>query len=89
VNATSAAQTVTVTNLDVLPVSVTGVVFRNFNPEDFIQTNHCNLIPTKCTCSITAYFRPTFCGYLASDLTVSTNDGSGDQIVFVSGGGIQ
>jgi FG-GAP-like repeat len=86
---TSPPQTVTVTNTDVLPVSVTGVVFRNFNPEDFVQTNHCKLIPGKGTCAITVYFRPTFYGYLASDLTVSSNDGSGNQFAFVSGGGIQ
>ncbi len=83
----SAPQTVTVTNTDVSPVDVTGVVFLNFNPENFVQTNHCRLIPAKSSCAITVYFKPIFWGFFASDLTVATDDGSGDQYVFVSGGG--
>jgi hypothetical protein len=82
---TSPPQTVTVTNNDVLPVDVTGVVFRNFNPEDFVQTNHCRLIPAKGSCAITVYFKPTFYGYLASDLTIAANDGSGNRFAFVNG----
>jgi hypothetical protein len=71
----------------VLPLEVTGVVFLNLNPDDFVQTNHCGLIPAEGSCAITVYFRPNFWGYMDSDLTVSTNDGNGNQIVFVSGGG--
>jgi hypothetical protein len=83
----SAPQTITVTNTDMSPVNVTGVVFLNFNPEDFVQTNHCRLIPAKSSCAITVYFKPIFWGFFASDLAVSTDDGSGNQFVLVSGGG--
>jgi hypothetical protein len=84
---TSPPQTITVTNNDVLPVDVIGVVFLNFNPEDFAQTNHCRLIPAKGTCAITVYFTPKFYGYFASYLNVSANDGSGNRFAFVNGGG--
>jgi hypothetical protein len=83
----SPPQTVTVTNNDVLAVDVTGVVFLNFNPEDFLQTNHCRLIPAKGSCVITVYFRPTFFAVFASDLTIVANDDSGNRFALVTGTG--
>ncbi|KAA6462015.1 choice-of-anchor D domain-containing protein [Acidobacteria bacterium AB60] len=71
VGSSSAAQTVTVTNVGTVPVVISNVSLMGLNPSDFIQTNNCvGSITTSCTISV--IFNPTGMGARTGTLTFAT-----------------
>ena len=84
VGATSAAQTVTVSNTGSAPATVSGVSVTG----DFAQTNTCGgSIAAGGSCSVSVTFKPTTTGSRTGSLSVSSNATNSPTTVALSGTG--
>jgi FG-GAP-like repeat/Abnormal spindle-like microcephaly-assoc'd, ASPM-SPD-2-Hydin len=84
INATSAAQTVTITNQGSMPLTISSVVATT----SYAATNSCGttlLIGESCSVSVT--FTPTATGSVAGTLTITDNALTSPQVVTLSGTG--
>jgi hypothetical protein len=74
VGTTSAAQSVTLTNLGTAAVSITSIKITGADPSDFAQTNTCgSSAAAGVSCTINVTFKPTLGGSRTSMLSVSDN----------------
>jgi hypothetical protein len=73
VNATAASKTVTLTNNQIIPLSISGISA----PNNFAATSSCPLAPNtlaaRSSCSIQVTFTPTKVGPLSGTLIVNDN----------------
>ena len=77
VNATSAAQTITVGNTGFSPLNVTGVTKTGTDAASFTPTNNCTApVAPGATCTITVTFSPTTAGAKTATLAIASNDPS-------------
>ncbi|WP_295390193.1 choice-of-anchor D domain-containing protein [uncultured Thiodictyon sp.] len=71
IGATSAAQTVTLSNTGVVPMSLSTPTISG----NFAQTNGCGVaLAAGATCTISVTFKPTVAGAATGSLSVTTND---------------
>ncbi|MFL6121172.1 choice-of-anchor D domain-containing protein [Actinophytocola sp.] len=84
VGATSAAQTVTVTNSGTTSASVSGVTASG----DYSQTNNCGTLAVGASCTVTVTFRPTASGTRTGAVTVTSNANNSPTTISLSGSGI-
>ncbi|PYX34386.1 MAG: hypothetical protein DMG80_02265 [Acidobacteria bacterium] len=89
VDSTSAPQTVTVTNLNSITVTFTGIVFAGTGAGDYlISWNTCGAtIAGGASCSIGVEFRPTTTGKRAAKLNVKNNGGASSASTSLTGTG--
>jgi hypothetical protein len=84
VGATTAAQTVTVTNSGTTSATVSGVSVSG----DFAQTNSCSSLAVGASCTVSVTFKPTAGGARSGSLTVTSNANNSPTTVSLSGTGI-
>jgi hypothetical protein len=86
VGTTSAAQTATLTNTGVAPLTILGVSVSGASPSDYSQTNNCgNLLAVGAKCMISITFTPAFPGSYPATLAVSDNDPTSPQTINMTG----
>ena len=69
---TSAAQTVTLTNTGLVPLTISGVALVGTNPGDFAQTNNCGgSLEAGTNCKVNVTFTPTETTARAATLTIT------------------
>ncbi|MEU4240263.1 choice-of-anchor D domain-containing protein [Actinoplanes sp. NPDC026619] len=81
VGATSAAQTITVTNTGTTAATISGVTASG----DFAQTNNCGSVAVGASCTVTVTFKPTTSGTRTGSVVLTGND---SLTVALSGSGI-
>ncbi len=85
VNATSPAQTVTVTNNGTVPLAFAGITASG----DFAQSNNCSVaLQPSSSCVITVTFKPMAAGASTGAVTLSDNGSGSPQIVLLNGTGV-
>jgi YVTN family beta-propeller protein len=85
VGATSAPQTVTLTNSGSAPLALTGITASG----DFAQTSNCGAtLAARASCTITVTFTPTAPGVRSGTLTLTDDAAGGPHTVALSGTGI-
>jgi len=98
VNATSAAQTVTITNDGNAPLNFTNITYPALFPESTSATNDCETttsLASNETCTLTIDFAPTAVGILSGSLVLTDNNlnaagqGYATQSIALSGTGTQ
>lgn len=88
VGTTSAAKTVTVTNLGTTTIAISSITITGTNPADFAETNNCgNALSGGKSCTVSVTFTPTATGLRSAQLKVVDNGGGGPQVVTLSGTG--
>ena len=88
VNTTSAAQTITLTNVGSTSLNVTGISIIGTNAGDFSQTNTCgNSVAAGTSCTISVTFKPSATGTRTGAVSITDNGGSSPQKVSLSGCG--
>ena len=88
VGATSAAQTVTLSNTGNEALSITGVALTGANPGDFAQSNNCGAsITAGGNCTISVTFTPAASGSFTAAVSVADNANGSPQTVTLSGMG--
>ncbi len=88
VGATSAAQTLTLSNTGNAALSITSITLTGTNPGDFAQTNTCgSSVAAGANCSISVSFKPTASGSRTATVTVTDNATGSPQSVSLSGTG--
>lgn len=89
IGATSAAQTVTLTNNGSLTLSIASIALGGANPGDFAQTSTCgSSLAASASCTISVNFTPTASGTRSATLTITDNAPNGSQSVTLSGTGV-
>ncbi len=90
VGTSGAPQTVTLSNIGNLPVTVSSI-YLNPATSNFSQTNNCpEVFSPGASCSVTVTFTPTAVGYLTATLTESDNgDGYGNYPVTLTGSAVE
>jgi hypothetical protein len=90
VNATSPAQTVTLSNTGVSPLTVISIVLAGANPGDFLQTSNCGAtVAGGSSCRSSVTFKPTAAGARAANLVITTDDPSRPTVIVpLSGTGL-
>jgi hypothetical protein len=90
VGTTSASQSVVVTNVGTVSLTVSGPTILGANPGDFIPVGTCNSIQLAVgtTCQINISFRPLLAGTRTATLSIATNSPAGPLIVILSGTGL-
>ena len=88
VGTTSAAASVTMSNVGTTAVTIGSVSLTGTNPGDFDQTNNCGKsLGAHTSCTIQVTFTPTATGSRSASLAVSDNGGGGPQKVSLTGTG--
>jgi hypothetical protein len=88
VDATSAAQTVTLTNSGNATLTITSIAVTGTNASDFAQTNTCgSSVAAGANCAISLTFTPTGTGNRSASLTITDNAANSPQAVGLSGTG--
>lgn len=88
VNATSAAQTVSVTNTTGSAAAITGIALVGQNAGQFSRTHNCPaLLAAGASCTVSTKFRPTSQGVKTANLNVN-GGGGGLRSVSLSGKGV-
>ena len=88
VGTTSAAASVTMSNVGTTAVTIGSVSLTGTNPGDFDQTNNCGKsLGAHTSCTIQVTFTPTATGSRSASLTVSDNGGGSPQKVSLTGTG--
>jgi hypothetical protein len=89
VGTTSAAKTVTVTNVGTAAVSISGIAASGTDPQDFpISGNTCgSSLGGGASCTISVEFKPSATGARAATLDISDGGGGSPQTVALSGTG--
>lgn len=92
VGATSAVQTVTLTNSGQAAMSIAGISITGANPGDFAQSNTCptgaSTLAAGASCAIDVTFAPTSGGMRSAAVRVSDNAPGSPQSVALSGVGL-
>lgn len=84
VGSSGASQAATLTNSGLVPITITSIVPSG----DFSETNNCGgTVAAGGSCMITATFSPTTTGTRFGTVTVSDSDGSGSQVLDLTGVG--
>jgi len=75
VGTTSAAQTVTVSNTGIAPMTINNISMGGMNPLQFAQSNTCGIFPATlapgATCSINVKFNPTLLSSRSASISVN------------------
>lgn len=88
VGVTSAAQTVTLTNVGTTALGITGVTKGGTNPGDFIESNNCgSSVGAGKSCTITLKFKPTAVGSRSATVSIADNGGGSPQTIHLTGTG--
>jgi hypothetical protein len=89
VAASSAPQTVKLTNIGVLSLTIRSIAVSGANASDFSQANNCpsSLAPGK-SCTITVTFKPIKIGPRSASVTITDNAANSPQMVGLSGTGV-
>jgi hypothetical protein len=88
VNATSAAQALTLTNTGNTALNLTSIALTGKNSGDFAQTNTCGAsVAAGANCAINVTVRPSATGTRTATLTLSDNATGGQQTVSLTGTG--
>ena len=88
VGATSAAQTVTLSNSGAAALSITGIAVSGANAGDFAQTNNCgSSLAAGASCTISVTFKPSAAGTRTAGISVTDNASGSPQSVSLSGTG--
>ena len=91
VGATSAAQTVTLSNSGSLPLRISNITITGTNAADFAQTNTCpsgaNTLAAGSSCTISLTFTPGTLGTRSASLTLTDNATDSPQSVALTGAG--
>jgi subtilase family serine protease len=86
INASSATQTVTLTNSGAASMTVSGVSITGTNPTSFTQTNTCGAtLAANASCAVTVTFKPAAAGALTATLNFADNAANSPQTVALSG----
>ena len=87
VGTTSASQSVIVTNVGTVSLTVSGPSILGANPGDFLSVGTCNSVQLAvgATCQINLSFRPLLAGPRTANLSIATNSPAGPLIVSLSG----
>jgi hypothetical protein len=86
INASSATQSVTLTNSGTASMTLTGVSISGNNPTSFTQTNTCGAtLAVSASCAITVTFKPAATGALTATLSFADNAANSPQTVALSG----
>jgi hypothetical protein len=92
VGATSAGQTVTLTNSGTMALTISSIGFAGTNATDFAQTNTCpsgsSQLSAGSSCSINVTFTPTASGTRSASLTFTDNASDSPQSLALSGNGV-
>ena len=89
VGTTSAAKTVTLTNMGSATLTITSITIDGSNGGDFAQTNTCGTsVAAGAKCTIGVTFKPTATGTRTAALSISDNASGSPQLVSLKGGGI-
>lgn len=87
VNSGSTAQTFTFTNLQTVPLSITGISTSS----NFAQTSTCPISPNTLaaglSCTISVTFNPSILGAIAGNLIVTDNASTSPQVINLAGTG--
>jgi hypothetical protein len=84
VGATSASQTVTVSNTGTTAATVSGVTASG----DYTQTNNCGSIAVGASCTVTVSFKPTASGTRTGSVSIASNANNSPVTVALTGSGI-
>jgi hypothetical protein len=88
VGATSASQSVTVSNTGTTSLSITGVSLAGTDPQDFAETDGCSSsLAAGANCTITVTFTPAAAASLSATLQIADDADSSPQSVALSGTG--
>ncbi|PYV77214.1 MAG: hypothetical protein DMG97_02205 [Acidobacteria bacterium] len=86
IGTTSAAKTVTLTNVGTTSLSINGVAITGTNAGDFAQTHTCgSSLAAGASCTISVTFRPTASGTRTAAVSVTDNAPGSPQKVTLSG----
>ena len=86
---TSAAQTVTVTNTGVAPLTFSYIQIQGLNPNDFTQTNNCpTSLAVGASCTVTATFTPAATSTRSGNVTLIDNASDSPETIVLSGTGV-
>jgi hypothetical protein len=89
VGMTSAAKTVTLTNVGTTTLTITGIAITGTNAGDFSQTHTCgSSLAAGVSCTISIKFKPSATGARSAVLAVSDNAAGSPQKVTLSGTGV-
>jgi hypothetical protein len=84
VKSTSAASTVTVTNNETTPITMTGITA----PAPFAQTNNCPAsLGAGLSCTVSVTFSPTAAQYYSTNLSIADGTVTSPQLVSLTGNG--
>lgn len=88
VGTTSAAQTITLTDVSTTAMIISGITITGANATDFTQTNTCGTgIAGRAKCTISVSFKPSATGTRKAAVSVADNAGGSPQIVALTGTG--
>jgi hypothetical protein len=88
VGKTSAARTVTLTNLGSTTLSITSIMITGTNSGDFAQTNTCGgSVGGGQSCSISVTFTPSATGSRSASISITDSGGNSPQTVTLAGTG--
>jgi hypothetical protein len=88
VGATSAAQTVTLSNTGNGALSISGIALTGANPSDFAQSNNCGAsVAAGGSCTISVTFTPAASGSFTAAVSVADNASGSPQTLTLSGTG--
>ena len=89
VGVTSAAKTVTLTNIGTTTLTISGIAITGTNAGDFSQTHTCgSSLAPGANCNISIKFKPSASGARSATLVVSDNAAGSPQKVALSGTGL-
>jgi len=89
IGVTSAAKTVTLTNVGTTTLTISGIAITGTNASDFSQTHTCGTsLAVGASCTISIKFKPSATGGRSAALGVSDNAAGSPQKVALSGTGI-
>jgi hypothetical protein len=88
VGTTSAAQSITLTNVGSTQMKLTSISLTGSNPGDFSETNTCgSTVAARGSCTITVKFTPMAVGARSATVSIKDNGGGSPQKVTLSGTG--
>ena len=88
VGATSAAQSVTLTNTGTAALSISSIALTGTNPGNFAETNNCgSSVAAGANCTISVTFKPSVSGAATAALSIADNVSGSPQSVSLSGTG--
>ncbi|MGA8149440.1 MAG: FG-GAP-like repeat-containing protein [Terriglobales bacterium] len=89
VGSSAAAQTITLSDVGDLPLSISKIAISGPQASDFLQTNTCaNTLTAAADCAIKVVFKPSATGVRKASVTVTDNASGSPQSVPVSGAGM-